>query len=260
MGRPPRKVDNSINHLRVYASTDLSRWYLNNLHVSILGKPSAQLAKDLEQNELTRLEAQRARLGPEGLSTLKRKLEQAQLENDKPIPTDLIRKFKIPRIDNISFIDTVNASYIPSSQHRGDRNKVEQYLDLDVSNHPYHLVFSHTKTEFVTVAMYITTKDLPGRLLAYLQVYLDSFFSLPVTRDGKCIEYEQVVKEINEVAVDYSADLGVEDVTEVICIRMRAEKSKYEKVVRLLSELFCHSCFHPDRYVNTFFVGGRADE
>ena len=47
---------------------------------------------------------------------MKRKLEQAQAENDKPIPPELIRKFKVPRIDNINFIDTVNAVYHPRSR------------------------------------------------------------------------------------------------------------------------------------------------
>jgi Zn-dependent M16 (insulinase) family peptidase len=51
------------------------RWWLDNPHVSILGKPSAQLAKDLEKNETTRIETQKKKLGDEGLAKLKRKLE-----------------------------------------------------------------------------------------------------------------------------------------------------------------------------------------
>lgn len=221
--------------------------------MSILGKPCAQLAKDLEQNELTRLEIQRKKYGQEGLANLKRKLEQAQEENDIPIPPDLIRKFKIPKIDNIKFINTINAVYRPVSSHTQNRNEIERYLDSDPSDHPLNLVFSHTTSQFVTVSLYITTKGIPGHLLPYLQLYLDSFFSLPIERDGQVVEYEQVVREITRTAVDYSASLGVDDITEVLSIKVRAEKSKYSAVVRLLSELFSHSVFDPERYFSGDF-------
>lgn len=239
-----------------------NRWWLDNPHVSILGKPSAQLAKDLETNELARIEAQKKKFGPEGLATLKRKLEHAQEENDKPIPQDLIRKFMIPKIENIKFIDTINAVYRPSSHSTSHaeaiiypemdsdfqaRNPIERYLDKDVSDHPLNLVFSHTSTQFVTITIYITTKNLPGHLLPYLQLYLDSFFALPVERDGKIIDYEKVVAEINRIALDHSACLGVDEVTEVLTIKIRAEKNKYKEAVTLLSELFVNSVFDPER-------------
>lgn len=179
---------------------------------------------------------------------MKRKLDQAQEENDKPIPQELIRKFKVPRIDNIKFISTLNAVYYPRSSPRHERNEIEKYLDSDPTDHPINLVFSHTSTQFVTVGLYITTKDIPGDLLPYLQLYLDSFFSLPILRDGEIVDYEEVVGEVNRVAVDYIATLGVDEVSEVLGISMRAEKSRYKDVVQLLQELFVNSVFDPERY------------
>lgn len=185
---------------------------------------------------------------------MKRKLEQAQEENDKPIPQDLIRKFKIPKIENIKFIDTINAVYRPRTSHSishtsdGLRNEVEKYLDKDSSDHPLNLVFSHTSTQFVTIALYITTKDLPEHLLPYLQLYLDSFYALPVDRNGEIIDYEKVVAEVNRIATSHNAYLGVDEVTEVLTIKLRTEKSKYKEAVNLLSELFVHSVFDPERY------------
>ena len=85
-------------------------------------------------------------------------------------------------------------------------------------------MFSHTSTQFVTIALYITTKDIPGDLLPYLQIYLDSFFSLPIIRDGKLLDYEDVVSEVNSIAVSYSASLGVEEVSEVVSIRTSCRK------------------------------------
>ena len=228
----------------------LKRWYIDNPHVCICGKPSAQLAKELERNELARVQKQRKKLGEKGLEEKKRKLEEAQELNDIPIPQDQIRKFKIPKISHIKFIDTLNAEYVPRSakSRRPPRNEVERYLDSDPSDHPLHVVYTHTSTQFVTVALYITTKGIPGDLLPYLQLYLDSFFALPVMRDGKIVEYEKIVAEVNNIAVDHSASLGVQTVNEVVRIQLRAEKSQYKKVVRLLGELFVHSVFDPERY------------
>lgn len=204
----------------------------------------------LERNEIARVEEQKKKLGEEGLSKMKRKLEEAQEENDKPIPQELIRKFKVPKLENVKFIDCVNAVYYPrSSASHHERNEIEKYLDSDPSDHPINLVFSHTSTQFVTIALYITTKDLPGELLPYLQLYLDSFFSLPIIRDGKVVDYEQVVSEVNRIAVDTSAMLGVDEVSEVVAIAICTEKSRYKEVVRLLSDLFVHSVFDPERYV-----------
>jgi Zn-dependent M16 (insulinase) family peptidase len=230
--------------------TLLQRWYIDNPHVCICGKPSAQLAKEIEQNELARIEKQREKLGNKGLAEKKRKLEEAQELNDTPIPQDQIRKFKIPKISHIKFIDTLNAEYVPRSTNprRSPGNEVERYLDSDSSDHPLNVVYSHTSTQFVTVALYITTKGIPGDLLPYLQPYLDSFFALPVIRNGEIVEYEKIVAEVNNIAVDHTASLGIQSVNEVVMIQLRAEKSQYKKVVRLLGELFVHSVFDPERY------------
>ena len=223
----------------------------------ILGKPSANLAKTLEQNELARVKAREKRLGEHGLLDKKRKLEEAQEENDRPIPQELIRKFKVPKIADIKFIEMINAVYIPQSARKPPyRNEIERVLDVDESDHPLDLVFSHTSTQFVTVIIYITMKDLPAELLPYLQLYLDSFFALPMMRDGGLVEYEEVVKEVNRLTVDKSASMGVEDFAEVLTIQLRAEMSRYQDAIRLLGDLFVHSVFNPERYVSSLFRVG----
>jgi Zn-dependent M16 (insulinase) family peptidase len=230
----------------------LCRWFIDNPHVVILGKPSAKLAKTLEQNELARIEGQKAKLGELGLQEKKRKLEEAQEENDKPIPQKVIKKFKVPNIENIKFIETVNAVYVRASDRKPrHRNEIERILDRDVSDHSLDLVFSHTSTQFVTVSLFITTQDLPADLLPYLSLYLESFFTLPVMRNGQLVKYEEVVKEVNLLTVDKSVSLEVDNVTsEVLKITLNAEKSRYQDIVRLLGDLFVHSVFDPERYIS----------
>jgi Zn-dependent M16 (insulinase) family peptidase len=220
--------------------------------VGVIGKPSRRLAKHLEEQENARIEVQKRLLGEDGLAKLKRKLDHAQEENNRPIPEELIRNFKVPRLDRVKFIETTTAVYRPVSAIAQDtRNEVERYLDLDPSHHSLDMVFSHTTTEFVTIRLYITTKDLPIELLPYLPTYLDLFFTLPLKRDGIVIDYETVVNELNDITVRRRASLGAMEVSEVINITVVAEKTKYEQAITLLSEILQNSVFDPKRYLVT---------
>lgn len=226
----------------------LRTWLLENPRVVVLGIPSSTRANKLKETEERRVSDRRKRLGEEGLRQLERKVEEAQKENNAPIPDEIIEGFKIPRIENVQFIDTIAAVYRPSSDHSQiERNKVEQYLDQHSSDHPYNLVFSHTSSAFVTIVLYLTTKDIPGQLLPYLECYTDLFFSLPVMRNGKIVEYGKVVEELNEIAIDHFAKVSHYRLRELVAIGMTVEKKNYEKAVALLSELFVNSVFDQER-------------
>ena len=104
----------------------LKRWISDAPHISILGKPSAKLAKKLKEDEVrlnkkknqlrrvkanwsqkARIEARKQQLGEAGLQELAQKLEKAKAENDKTIPKEVIDQFKIPGVESIHFIPTV---------------------------------------------------------------------------------------------------------------------------------------------------------
>lgn len=102
-----------FDELERWTETDwrefLRKWVADNEHVSILGKPSAKLAKKTEEDEKKRVAAQKAKLGEEGLEKLQQKLEEAKAENDKEIPKELLGKFKVPGVESIHFIKTETA-------------------------------------------------------------------------------------------------------------------------------------------------------
>jgi len=225
-----------------------NRWWLQNPHASIIGKPSAQLAKTLVQNEFERVEARREKLGEDGLTELNRALEQARHKNDKLAPQELIDTFQIPEIRDVSFIHVVHAVASSSGARSEHHGEVENYLDLDPSRHRLNAVFSQIPSQFVTISLYITTKGLPKHLLPLIPLYLDLFFALPIERNGELIQYETVVSEITQGADEYTATVGVQDITEVLCITLRAKTSQYREVVSLLKGLFLHSVFDPKRY------------
>lgn len=99
-----------IDELEKWSSEEwrlfIKNWFLDNKHVTIFGKPSAALAKKNEEEEEKRVKAQIEKIGEKGLKELAKKLDEAKKENEKPIPDEILAKFKIPGTDSIHFIET----------------------------------------------------------------------------------------------------------------------------------------------------------
>ncbi|CAG8533643.1 14353_t:CDS:2 [Acaulospora colombiana] len=70
----------------------LKRFYIDQPHVAILGHPSSEFAKKLYADEKQRIEEQCKTLGPQKLEELDRKLKDAKLANEVPIPDEIIGK------------------------------------------------------------------------------------------------------------------------------------------------------------------------
>lgn len=103
----------AFDELEKWTETDwrdfLCKWVADNEHVSILGKPSAKLAKKIEEDEKKRVAAQKAKFGEEGLKKLQEKLEKAKADNDREIPKEELGKFPVPGVESIHFIKTETA-------------------------------------------------------------------------------------------------------------------------------------------------------
>lgn len=70
----------------------------------VVGKPSADLAKKIEEDEKVRIAKQIESLGPEGLKKAADLLESAKAENDKLIPKEVLTSFPVPDVKGISWI------------------------------------------------------------------------------------------------------------------------------------------------------------
>ena len=114
-----KRDGSNLEDLRTLSEYDvLERWtdkqwrdlmrvsFVDNNHVSILGRPSAKLAKKLEEDEKKRVADRVEKLGPEGLKKLQEKLDAAKAENEKEIPAEIVGQFTIPDVDTIPFIKT----------------------------------------------------------------------------------------------------------------------------------------------------------
>lgn len=87
----------------------LCRTYIDTAHTALIGKPSLAMSKQLIQEENTRIEAQRAYLGKDGLQLLAAQLNHANRINEAQIPSRIMEGFPIPDVSSISSIEVLTA-------------------------------------------------------------------------------------------------------------------------------------------------------
>ena len=103
MDRPPSEV--SFTCLRSTSEcSPQQRYYIDPPSVTVTGRPSAALAEKLENEEKKRVDAQIKKLGSEGLKKAEKELEEAKAEHDTPIPSEILKQFKIPDVKSIAWI------------------------------------------------------------------------------------------------------------------------------------------------------------
>lgn len=66
--------------------------------ITIVGKPSAALAKSIEKAEKARIDAQKKALGEDGLAAKEKELQLAKDFNDRDIPREVLERFTVPDV------------------------------------------------------------------------------------------------------------------------------------------------------------------
>ncbi|GAA5957635.1 hypothetical protein JCM21900_000775 [Sporobolomyces salmonicolor] len=230
----------------------LEKFYVQAPALTVVGKPSAALAEKVRDDAKAIVEANVKKYGPEGLAELAKKIEDAQAENDKPIPPEILRDFKIPDVDGIEWInvETARSSGI-AKEVGGKENIVQKHVDADGAQLPLFVQFDHINSAFIQISVVLFPENVPGvspaELRALLPIYLDSFFTLPVTRaDGTKLDYEEVVKQLDAETLSYSIDIN-SPLQEGVTLKIKVSKDKYAKAISWLSDLLYGSTFSVER-------------
>ena len=223
----------------------LKKWISGAPHVTVLGRPSAAMSKRLKDEEEVRVAKQKAELGEPGLKRLAEMLAAAKAGNDKEIPRQMLERFQVPDTSSIHFISTTTArSGAARKPNTGNRNPIQAVVDRDASKLPLFIHFEHIQSNFVQISVLIGTESIPVSLRPLLAVYIDNFFNSPVMRDGKRIEFEQVVVELEKDTVDYEMDsassLGD---PEGLRVMIQVEAEKYETAIHWIRCLLWDSIF-----------------
>ncbi|BDD56456.1 hypothetical protein MPDQ_006399 [Monascus purpureus] len=226
----------------------IKQWIADAHHVSVLGVPSSKLAEKLKKDEEARVAAQKKGLGAEGLKKLAERLEKAKAENDKEIPKQMLEEHKIPGVESIHFIETTTARSGAALKAGHPEHRVQKLVDSDDSGKPLFIHFEHIQSSFVQLSVLVSVESVPVHLRPLLSVFTEAFFSLPLSRNGRTINFEQVVVELEKDTVGYTMEsartLGN---SEMLRISFQVEVEKYSTAISWLRELCWNSIFDVER-------------
>ncbi|KAK4460705.1 Metalloenzyme, LuxS/M16 peptidase-like protein [Cladorrhinum samala] len=237
----------------------LKKWISDAHHVSILGKPSMELANSLKKAEEARIAKRKEELGPEGLEKLKEKLENAKKTNEKPIPPEVLDQWAVPGTESIHFIESLTAR---SGNARGlgvPDNAAQKVIDASPQGLPLFVQFEDVPTSFVHLTIHIGMSETAVKYKPLLPLFADNFFNSPVMRDGKRLEFEEVVKQLEKDTVSYhigsASRLGD---YEGVAIQFQVEPEKYSTIISWLRTLMFDIVFDPVR-IKAAIVKALAD-
>ena len=225
----------------------LSTWIAEAPSVTVIAKPSAALAAKLKTKEKARIKARTERLGAKGLEDLGKRLATAKNENSIPIPRAILENFVTPGTDSIHFIGTTTARSGPARAMGALNNGAQQIIDKE-EDLPLFLHFEDMRSNFAYISLVLGTDVVPLSLRPLLPIYIENFFSAPLSRNGKVIAFDQVIKELEHDTVDYGMSSGrTMGNSETIIIKLQVEVEKYQMAIRWVKELMNSSIFDLDR-------------
>ncbi|KAF8922457.1 Metalloenzyme, LuxS/M16 peptidase-like protein [Mucidula mucida] len=229
----------------------LSETYIKPSSIVVIGKPSAALAKKLEEDEKARIAEQVKKLGPDGIKEVTKVLEEAKAEHDRPIPTDVLTDFLIPDVKTIAWIP------VQSVQEAGKGRESVPSKEIPLATHvhkdgqplPFFVQYDHVESDFVTVHGYFSLAKLPNNLRPLLSTYISAFFALPIHRQsGEVLTHEEVINKLDDETVSYDVGLGTAGAFgEMLRISIKVEVASYETAVAWLRDLLFGARFDKER-------------
>lgn len=226
----------------------LKKWFTDAPHISILGRPSKELAETIKANEEARLAARKTELGPDGLSKLADKLKLAIAKNDVQIPTSLLQKWPVPGVESIHFIESTTARSGLARELGTSPNDIQNLLDKSKTDLPLFLQFEHVPTNFVHITLLLGTSQLAMEHRPLLSLFIDNFFNTPIVQDGKLVEFEKVVTDLERDTISYSMSGGAQiSDSEGLVIQFQVEPEKYTSAIRWIQTMMYDSIFDETR-------------
>lgn len=222
----------------------LRKYFIDNKNVIVRAYPSISEKEKLAKEESERIEGRKAELGEEGLAQKGTELANAQAENDREPPLDMLTSLPIPSTKKIIF-------------HQFDviRKKSGADKKIDLTQFPFYMEVYDLKSNFVYVTVSFDTTKVPLELRGYLLLFLDLILESPVQTKTELLPYEAVVAALEEEIISYETSLGLQSTSRFGCgpfsssatFHMQVEIRKFEIAVSWMTHLIFNSVFTADR-------------
>ncbi|KAL3959128.1 hypothetical protein ACCO45_007290 [Purpureocillium lilacinum] len=227
----------------------LRTWMVDAHHISILGKPSLEMATKMKADEEARITKRKEELGEDGLQKLAKRLEEAKTNNDVPIPAEVIDRWTVPGTESIHFIESDTARSGRGRAVGFGKGQAQALIDGSPEGKlPLFIQFEDVPTNFVHITIHIGTAEVPVELKPLMPIFSDNFFNTHIMRDGELVNFEQVVMELERDSIGYGIGSArtLAD-PEGFMIQFQVEPDKYAAAVNWLRTMMFDSVFDPQR-------------
>ncbi|KAG5358303.1 putative proline--tRNA ligase [Yarrowia sp. B02] len=222
------------DHLDTLATWTSAQWtatmvslFVSNNHVTVLGKPSAELAASIPKEAKQHKKELAKKFGKEGLEQQQKLLDEAEKEQSRPIPMDVIDEFKISD-PKIAFLKSHTERF---GRWAGEEGALSIHYEKFDSN-------------FVNIDICLGAQGIDEELLPLIHlIYGSEIFNFPV--EG--LTAEEVMTGLNHDTVQYYAYASYKGFNEVVQVHVEAESSKYEKVVEWMRKCLLETVWDTDR-------------
>ena len=229
----------------------LETYLVNNPSVSILGKPSHQLyeAQRVENEERTK--KYKSEYGESGLKKLQETLDAAQKKNNAPVPESVLNQFQAPDISKIKFIETVMAKVGKYKEENLDNtNKIQKLVNKDrPEDFNFDLHFEHFPSQFVTVHILLSTREIPLDLLPLVDVFFTELFALPLElEDGTILDFKSAIQKLKSDTLSEDIDYGISgQFDDYITYQLQVRCDKYHLAIQWIQNALIRAQFTEDR-------------
>ncbi|VVT56299.1 uncharacterized protein SAPINGB_P004943 [Magnusiomyces paraingens] len=233
----------------------VKKYLVDNPLVAVLAKPSKVLSKSIKKETANRIAANKEKYGPDGLAALQAKADAAQAENNKPVPESVLKQFKAPDLTKIKFIDTTMAKAGTALKDEEQfPSKVQTIVSKNTpkeDHFPLYVTFEDYESQFVTLNIYLSTREVDTELLPYVQVFFTELFTLPILlEDGVThLSLEDTIRQLKSDTLKASASLGSgsNGFEDLFCVSIQARADKYADAVKWAHRALSLTQFTDDR-------------
>ncbi|BGP12424.1 hypothetical protein JCM10213_001971 [Rhodosporidiobolus nylandii] len=221
----------------------LETWFVERHSVTLIGTPSASLAKQQSAAITSRVAATRKRLGSVGLAKAGAALAAATTANDHPPPAKLVESWKVPDIKSVQWlkVETARSNGVGKGRETF-KGKLQEKINQEGVDLPFFCQFDHYPSSFVSVSCF-----LHGPPTAIFPLFLDTFFAMPVRRaNGKLLSFEQASRLLDEEMTGFSA----QTMGEGILVTIQGRKEEYHRAIAWLSDTLYGTQWDVDRLKN----------
>lgn len=229
----------------------LRRVFVEQSPIIVQGKPSSKMYEELQYNREKILEERQKKYGELDRAKLRETLGNAKIQNDKPIPESLLKKFTIQDPSkSVDFLSTKSVTTIKDFEYNDPHDDITRHIiSTKPPNFPLFIHVEHYPSQFVEVHALLNTNNIKDTSLLPFYHVLEELFSMPMEAEkGKIIPFEEVVSRLQAETVGSEVTLGLASVaTDLIDIKIGCKAGNYIKAVEWIKHCLFDMIFDEKR-------------